>query len=382
MKLPGVKMDTTGSRADESTASTETTSSSDNAKTAKKNFEEGLKSLGEYNREVSKELPKSTFKRQPSRLKYGVFFWAIIGTCIYAVIALDLAWYFKLPLSILMGVCLGGNTFLGHEILHGSIVKNRKLQTLLGFIGFTPFLISPTYWRFWHNTLHHGNTQLLYKDPDAFPTMMVYKRSKFMQFVFPLSPGSRTLRSYFYFFYWFSFQAVLNQAYMRFGNKMWSKMNHKQVSIEFALVLIFATTYVFLIGPANWLWLLVIPFLIQNYTVMSYISTNHNLSPYTKVNDPLVNSLNVSNNPVMEFMNLNFGYHIEHHLFPSMPASRAKIVSAKLKEMYPDKYVMMPKWEAMKMLYKTPRIYKNRDILIHPVTRKEYATIGRESVLQ
>ena len=375
-------MDTTGSRADESTASTETTSSSDNAKTAKKNFEEGLKSLGEYNREVSKELPKSTFKRQPSRLKYGVFFWAIIGTCIYAVIALDLAWYFKLPLSILMGVCLGGNTFLGHEILHGSIVKNRKLQTLLGFIGFTPFLISPTYWRFWHNTLHHGNTQLLYKDPDAFPTMMVYKRSKFMQFVFPLSPGSRTLRSYFYFFYWFSFQAVLNQAYMRFGNKMWSKMNHKQVSIEFALVLIFATTYVFLIGPANWLWLLVIPFLIQNYTVMSYISTNHNLSPYTKVNDPLVNSLNVSNNPVMEFMNLNFGYHIEHHLFPSMPASRAKIVSAKLKEMYPDKYVMMPKWEAMKMLYKTPRIYKNRDILIHPVTRKEYATIGRESVLQ
>ena len=159
-------------------------------------------------------------------------------------------------------------------------------------------------------------------------------------------------------------------------------MDHKKVSLEFALVLLFAGTYVFLIGPTNWLWLLVIPFLIQNYTVMSYISTNHNLSPYTKVNDPLVNSLNVSNNPIMEFMNLNFGYHIEHHLFPSMPASRAKIVSAKLKEMYPDKYVMMPKWEAMKMLYKTPRIYKNRDVLIHPVTRKEYATIGRESVLQ
>lgn len=348
----------------------------------KKAIDSDLKSLGEYNREVSKQLPKEILKREPSRLKYGVFFSTIIIGTVYLVMTQELAWYFKLPLSILMGVCLGGNTFLAHEVIHGAIVKNRKLQDLLGFIGFTPFLISPTYWRFWHNTLHHGNTQLLYKDPDAFPTMMVYKRSKYMRFVFPLSPGSGYLRSYFYFFYWFSFQAVLNQAYMRFGNKMWEKMNHKKVTIEFLFIVALALAYIVFIGPSNWLWLLVIPFLVQNYTVMSYISTNHNISPYTKINDPLVNSLTVTNNPIMEFMNLNFGYHTEHHLFPSMPASKAKIVSKKLQEMYPDRYKIMPKGRAMKMLYSTPRIYKNRDILVHPETKKEYATLGRESLLQ
>ncbi len=347
-----------------------------------KKSNDDLKSLGEYNREVRQALPKEMFKAEPTRLKYGVFYSACVLFCAYVLITQPLAWFFKLPIAIFMGICLAGNTFLAHEVLHGAVVKNRALQTFLGFIGFTPFLISPTYWRFWHNTLHHGNTQLLYKDPDAFPTKMIWKRSKFMKFAFPLSPGSGYLRSYFYFFYWFSFQAVLNQAYMRFGNKMWEKMDHKKVTREFAIVLVFALIYITGVGPQNWLWLVIIPFLAMNYTVMSYISTNHNISPYTKINDPLVNSLTVTNNPIMEFLNLNFGYHTEHHLFPSMPASQAKKVSQKLKEMYPDRYKIMPKSEAMKRLYTTPRIYKNRDILVHPETGKEYATLGRENLVQ
>ena len=350
--------------------------------TKKKNFNEGLKTLGEYNREVTKELPKAMFKREPMRLKYGVLFSVLIIFCLYSVLALSPAWYLKLPISILMGLFLAGNTFLAHEVLHGAIVKSRKIQTILGFIGFTPFFISPTYWRFWHNVLHHGNTQLLYKDPDAFPTKMVWKKSRFMKFVFPLSPGSGYFRSYFYFFYWFSFQAVLNQIYMRFENKMWEKMNHKKVSFEFGLQVIFGVSYLIFIGVENWLWLAVIPFMAQNYTVMSYISTNHNISPLTRINDPLLNSLSVTNHPILEFLNLNFGYHTEHHLFPSMPASQTKKVSQKLKEMYPDRYQIMPKRQALKKLYSTARIYKNRDVLIHPEKGTEYATLGREHLLQ
>jgi len=341
-----------------------------------------LKSLGEYNREVSKELSKEILKRDPMRLKYGVMFSVFIIALVYSLLVFELPWYAKVPLSLFMGICLAGNTFLAHEVAHGAIVKNKSLQNLIAFFGLAPFLISPTYWRFWHNTLHHGNTQLLYKDPDAFPTRMIWKRSKFMQFVFPLSPGSGYLRSYFYFFYWFSFQAILNQAYMRFGNKMWDKMNHKRVTAEFVFVVLLMLAYAYFIGPQNWVWLLVIPFLAQNYTVMSYISTNHNLSPYTKINDPLVNSLNVTNYPIFEFFNMNFGYHVEHHIFPSMPGSQSKKVSEKLKEMYPKKYKIMRKSEALKLLYSTSRIYKNRDILVHPKTGKEYATLGREFLVK
>lgn len=342
------------------------TESTENAKTTG-----DLKTLGQYNRELSNALPKELFKREPTRLKWALFFMAGMAGITYLVMNYEMPWFAKLALSIVMGIFAGGNAFVAHEVLHGAIVKNRQVQNAVGFFGFASFLISPTYWRFWHNSLHHGNTQLLYKDPDAFPTRMVYKKSKFMQFVFPLSPGSGYFRSYFYFFYWFSFQAVLNQVYMRFGNKMWEKMDHKKVTIEFTLQAALVVTYLNFIGPSNWFWLAVIPFMIQNYTVMSYISTNHNISPYTKVNDPLVNSVTVTNNPVMEFVNLNFGYHTEHHLFPSMPMSKAKIVSKKLQEMYPDRYVIMPKWKALKHLYTTPRIYKDRTTLVHPETGRE-----------
>lgn len=340
--------------------------------------EDGLMTLGEYNRAVSKQLPKETFQREPMRfVKYGLLYYGGAAAIVLAFLNFEMPFLLKLGLSIFMGILVGGGAFLAHEVIHGAIVKGKKQQDWLGSIGFAPFLISPTYWRFWHNNLHHGNTQLLYKDPDAFPTMMVWKRSPFMKWVFKKTPGSGTIASYFYFLYWFSFQAVINQAYMRFGNKMWEKMDHKKVTIEFTIICALFIIYMGAIGVSNWIWLFVIPFMVQNYTVMSYISTNHNLSPYTKVNDPLLNSLSVTNNPIMEFLNLNFGYHVEHHLFPAMPASKAKIVSKKLQEMYPDRYKIMPKAKALKLLYSTPRIYKNRDVLVHPKTGAEFRTLGR-----
>lgn len=375
-----VSVDTTGHTEETNTpkVNVETTEATTEAKPKKTPREDGLMSLGEYNREVSKQLPKETFQREPMRfVKYGLLYYGGSIAIIAAFMNYEMPFLLKLGLSIFMGVLIGGGAFLGHEVIHGAIVKGKKQQDILGSIGFAPFLISPTYWRFWHNNLHHGNTQLLYKDPDAFPTLMVWKRSKFMKWVFDKTPGSGTIASYFYFFYWFSFQAVINQAYMRFGNKMWAKMDHKKVTIEFTIICALFVVYMGFIGVENWIWLFAIPFMVQNYTVMSYISTNHNLSPYTKINDPLVNSLNVTNNPIMEFLNLNFGYHVEHHLFPSMPASKAKIVSKKLQEMYPDKYKIMPKAKALKLLYSTPRIYKNRDVLVHPSTGEEFRTLGR-----
>ena len=339
-----------------------------------------LISLAQYNRALLKHLPKGFLKRDPLRLMWSVFFLGASAAIVYSFLNYDLPIVLKLVLALFMGTLLGGNAFLAHEVLHGSVVKNKTLQNIYGFIGFAPFLISPTYWKFWHNHLHHGNTQLLYKDPDAFPTKMIYKRSKFMRWAFKFTPGSGTLVSYLYFFWWFSFQAVLNQAYMRFGNKMWAGMNHKRVTIEFTCQIALALAYVNLVGPSNWIYLVIIPFMVQNYTVMSYISTNHNISPYTRVNDPLVNSLSVSNNPVLEFLHLNFGYHTEHHLFPNMPMSKAKTVSKKLQELYPDRYMIMPKRKALKLLYSTPRIYKNRETLVHPIRGKEYETLNKENL--
>lgn len=334
-----------------------------------------LKALTFYQQELKSKLPEACFKRNPARTLYLVAFLAANIGLIALVTKVDMAWYWKLAAGLVIGQFNAGMAFVAHETLHGSVFKNKFMQDVVGGLGFAPFLVSATYWRHWHNQLHHGNTQLIYKDPDAFPTLGVYKRSKFMRFVFELAPGSKNPLSYFYFFYWFSFQSVLNQTYMRFKNKMWEKMDHRRVSMEFAPLCLLAAGYLYFVGLQNFVWLVLIPMAVQNYVILSYICTNHNISPLTKVNDPLENSLTVTTNPVFDFFHLNFGYHVEHHLFPRVSCKHSKKIHALLKEMYPDKYKYMPKWKALRILYSTPRLYKNSTELIHPKTQKTYPTI-------
>jgi fatty acid desaturase len=291
-------------------------------------------------------------------------------------------WPFKLLLGLCIGHCWGVAGLLSHEVLHGSVVRSRKLQTVISYFGLMPFLISPIFWRYWHNTLHHSYTQKLIQDPDAYPTYRIFKHSKFMQWMFPYTPGSGYKRSYLYFFFWFSFNVQMAQFYFRFRNKIYEKMNHSRVNLELASLIVPSAALLYWSGPANWAWVFLVPFFAQNYTVFSYISTNHNLNPLTPHNDTLVNSLSVTNNPILEFLHLNFGYHVEHHLFPNMNPVHAKKVHALLKKNYADDYQVMPKWQAIKALYKTARIYKTANVLMNPITGETYPTLGAEKQAQ
>lgn len=334
-----------------------------------------VQNLAYYNKRITPHLPKEFFERNPARLVYAAAFLAVNIFLVFAVINFEMHWIFKILAGFVIGQFNGSLAFISHETLHGSVVKNRHVQDLIAFFAFAPFLMSPTYWRFWHNRLHHGNTQYIFKDPDAFPTLKVYKQSRFMQRLFDWTPGAGTMRSYFYFFFWFSFQSFLNQIYMRFGNKMWDEMKHTRVSIEFGLLILMMGALAYVAGAQNFAFVVLIPFLVQNYTIMSYISTNHNISPLTKVNDPLMNSLTVTTNPVTDFFHLNFGYHVEHHIFPHMSGAHTKKVHAVIKKLFPDTYQFMKKSDALKLLYSTPRIYKNHTTLVNPKTEQTFNTL-------
>jgi fatty acid desaturase len=336
---------------------------------------EPVKNLAFYNRQLSKVLPLHFFERTPSRILFGAFFLGLNIALVYAVLTFNMHWTLKLLAGFLIGQFNAGMAFISHETSHGQHITNKTAQDLFVLFAFSPFMVSPTYWRFWHNRLHHGNTQYILKDPDAFPTMTVYRQSKFMQRLFDWTPGANTIRSYFYFFFWFSFQSFLNQAYMRFGNKMWEEMKHNRVTAEFIFQICLVSAYIYFVGSQAPLFLIVVPFMVQNYTIMSYISTNHNISPLTKVNDPLMNSLTVTTNPVFDFFHLNFGYHTEHHIFPRMSGAYTKKVHYELKKMFPDTYQYMPKSQALKLLYSTPRIYKNHTTLINPKTLERFSTL-------
>ena len=59
-----------------------------------------------------------------------------------------------------------------------------------------------------------------------------------------------------------------------------------------------------LVGAWNFLFLYVVPVLIANAMVMSYIATNHFLNPLTDDNDPLANTLSVTSPRWLEALHL------------------------------------------------------------------------------
>jgi len=334
-----------------------------------------FRSIGFYRQSLAKNLGPEVFKTEPWRL--GWYFACLLGAIFSFLLIVRgaLGWPEKLALGIVIGLCHGTLAFIAHEIFHGSVIKNQKIQNILGFFAAIPFFISPTFWKFWHNRLHHGKTQQLIRDPDAFPNLRIYKASRFIQVMFPFTPGSGHKRSYLYFFFWFSFHNFVAQTYLRFRNEIFDSLDQRKVSLEFGAEIIIALAFLVYAGPANWIWVLFVPLIVQNYLVMSYISTNHNLSPLTKDNDPLLNSLTVTNNNVLEFLNLNFGYHVEHHIFPSVSGKHAKQIHKELLRQFPETYKSMPKWKAIKALYATPRIYKNAHELVNPETLSTHPTL-------
>jgi fatty acid desaturase len=109
--------------------------------------------------------------------------------------------------------------------------------------------------------------------------------------------------------------------------------------------------------------------------VMLFIVTNHNLSPLSTVNDPLINSLSVTLPRVLEWLTLDFGFHVEHHLFPAMSHRQGRIVREVLRAQFPERYQSMPLGEAIRRLHRTARVYLDHTTLIDPNTGETWPTL-------
>jgi fatty acid desaturase len=123
------------------------------------------------------------------------------------------------------------------------------------------------------------------------------------------------------------------------------------------------------VGFVPFVFIYLVPLVVANVVVMSFILTNHNLNPATPtVNDPLINSLSVTLPRPLEWLSLHFGYHVEHHVFPTMSGRHGRIVRAALQAQFPDHYQSMPLTSALHGLYTTGRVYQDDTTLIDPRT--------------
>lgn len=332
-----------------------------------------LHTFGWYAAKISPHLPKEVFKPAPTRLFGGLAYLFVIAASFGTIILFDLNIWLSLPISIILGSSYAAMGFLGHEILHGTVVKKRWLRDFLGAVAFWPLTTGPKLWRKWHNINHHVHTQDEENDPDAWPTLDKLVKSRMLRWMYKVPFPIRAFLSFLSLTLTFTLHSA--KMFMNFI-KDFKPSNRPVVWAQFLLPWVTWIGLLFLIGFEKWLFVYFIPLLIANFIVMAYISTNHRLNPIVEVNDPLANSLTVTVPKWVDAMHFNFSYHTEHHLFPSMNPKHYPLVKKHIKSMWPERYHEMPMTKALLALYKTPRVYYQKTELIDPNKLNVYGSLG------
>ncbi|HEX4449416.1 MAG TPA: fatty acid desaturase [Kofleriaceae bacterium] len=293
---------------------------------------------------------------------------------IWAVAAGRVPWWALPLMALLIGSVSAFLTFVTHELLHGGVVRDKRLQIALGWIGFAPLVGSPHLWIAWHNRSHHANTSMT-DDPDAYATLDRYAARRSTRFsVDTFSLGGGRWRGVLSLLLGFTVQSI-DQLVSASRRGMISRRDHVLAYIETGLGVALWTAVALIVGLVPFLFVFVLPLFVTNAWVMAFILTNHSLSPRLPINDPLVNSLSVTTSRIVAWLTLDFGYHVEHHLFPAMSSRHARAVRALVEERWPERYQSMPLWQAIRRLHRTARVYQDPITLFDPRTQRGYPTL-------
>jgi fatty acid desaturase len=327
-----------------------------------------------YVRELRTGLPASAFEPDRVQLARVPLFAGIAIAAIAAIATGWLPWLLWPVASVVIGASFACLTFVAHEGMHGGITRDKRLKHLVGWIGFLPFTVSPTLWHGWHDRVHHATANLDH-DPDAYPSLAEYRASARVRFATDrFSLGGRRWRGLLSLFLGFTVQSA-HQLIAARKYRTLSPAAHRRAYIETAAGIAVWASVAALVGGVAFLFVFAVPLLVANAVVMSFILTNHSLSPRVVINDPLVTGLTVTTNRWVDWATLRFGYHVEHHVFPAMSSRHAHLVRAQLVRRWPERYQSMPLVDALGALHRTARVYKDATTLFDPLTGAEFPTL-------
>lgn len=333
-----------------------------------------LVSRSAYVHALRPDLPARVFERAPSRVVVVPIYIAVIAVAMAAVARGWIPWFLVPLASLVIAGGFAGLTFFGHEVLHGAIVRNKRLQYVLGAIGFLPFVISPRLWIGWHNRAHHSKANFD-DDPDVYPTIEGYRASRGARFaVNTFSLGGRRWRGALSLVLGFTVQST-HQLAIASSCGVLTAREQRRALAETAAGVAFWAGVAALVGFVPFLFVFVVPLLLANACVMAFILTNHSLSPRVDVNDPLVSGLTVTTSRLVTWLTLGFGFHVEHHLFPAMSSRHAPAVRERLLVRWPERYQSMPLTEALGRLHRSARVYHEAATLCDPRTGALHATL-------
>ena len=208
--------------------------------------------------------------------------------------------YGTTAVSILMiGVALNSCFSLIHEATHGHLsangFRNRWLAVLLSGLGFFSYSA--------YKVLHIRHHQYLgdKRDPDEYSN---YVKQRWLIWVLHYVRLLCACLLYLVLIPWFAIKHA-------------SRQERLKIFIEY-LILIVAYGFIIYFIPLKLLvlfWLC--PWILTNFMVNIRGLVQHGLTDHQ---DPMIASRTLVVHPIVEFFMIYENYHLEHHLFPEIPA--------------------------------------------------------------
>lgn len=250
----------------------------------------------------------------------------------------------SVPILFLCGIIMGiGTAGIGmgvmHDANHGSYSKNRKVNKL---VGYSLYLLGgfPTNWKYQHNTLHHGYTNIEGHDEDIDPIITLR-----------LSPHKPLLKIHKYqqWYAWFFYSLMTiswatNKDFKKLINykKSGADVNGSESFFSLYLKLIFSKILYYivflvipiLVIPVAWYWI-ALSFMAMHFVsglILAVIFQSAHVVPTSEF--PLPNEKNntmennwaihqllttadfAPRNRLFSWLVGGLNYQIEHHLFP------------------------------------------------------------------
>lgn len=331
-----------------------------------------------YRRILKNEIPAHYLKPDNLHLIWLTLHIVIVGFTLWAMSVYG-NWWLTPILSLVVGHSFGCMGFIAHEICHGGAIKNKKIRHLLACIAFSPFGIGAHLWSRWHNAEHHGHTQHPDLDPDRLFLLEEYRQKPILKWLYRRSPLLRNL----VIFAFFSLMMTEHNftTMVRYLKDPHTGAKEKGVILfQFIAPKAFWIAVTLMLGWPVLIMGYIVPLLIGNTMVISYISTNHFLNPLADENDVLASSLSVTLPKWLGWVDMlhsRFGAHVSHHLFPQAPSRYSRKIEEHIARLWPDRFHIMPLGKALKLLWQTPWVYAEDHVqLIDPNKQTKSPTLG------
>ena len=305
-----------------------------------------------YKPNIDRSILKQLTKKSdlPGWQHMITYFWLLLAFGIMCYYTFG-TWWFILPY---LAYCTlwGGSDAIWHECGHRTAFKSRKLNDFFYNIASYMDNFEPVRWR-WSHALHHTYTGST--DPHDFESDgQIFNKPSLFGFLLMFVPGSAFLTIHKSLYVEIIQHAlgiktkVMKEAIPE--KEQWKCVLSSRIFVGIWLSIILWSYLTWSLLP---ILLFLVPKFFATLNIVWGITQHHGLPENVK--DHRLSTRSVRLNPIFSFIYWKMEYHIEHHMFPTIPSYNLPKLHELIKHELPKPLTL---WQAYKQII--PAVIRKR----------------------